>query len=185
MKECIACAEEIKSGANLCRFCGTLQNDPRFLDAADSAPDIGQRMETIKVWLRSQFECFRADTGFMPETSFIPAANADLAELYQAGESYVWTLNFYDFGLTYVIPGFGAVTGSGFAWIKGCFENDEDIKGVDGYFLSAKESKGHDIVPVTFCWDCDWCHGIGRKPALTNNVCPYCEGSGIWEFSSL
>lgn len=31
MKECIACAEEIKENAKLCRHCGTEQNDDRFL----------------------------------------------------------------------------------------------------------------------------------------------------------
>jgi len=35
-KSCIACAEKIKEGASLCRFCGTQQNDPRF---AAPAPD--------------------------------------------------------------------------------------------------------------------------------------------------
>lgn len=30
MKECVACAEEIKVNAKLCRHCGTLQNDERF-----------------------------------------------------------------------------------------------------------------------------------------------------------
>jgi hypothetical protein len=32
-KECIACAEDIKTQAKLCRFCGTLQDDKEFLKA--------------------------------------------------------------------------------------------------------------------------------------------------------
>jgi hypothetical protein len=31
VKECIACAEEIKENARLCRFCGTQQDDSRFV----------------------------------------------------------------------------------------------------------------------------------------------------------
>lgn len=34
-KICVACAEEIKLDAKLCRFCQTLQNDSRFAEARD------------------------------------------------------------------------------------------------------------------------------------------------------
>ena len=37
IKTCVACAEEIKGGATLCRFCGTRQDDPRF-DKSEAEP---------------------------------------------------------------------------------------------------------------------------------------------------
>lgn len=40
MKECVACAEEIKSNAKLCKHCGTLQDDERF-----TSPEPGEARE--------------------------------------------------------------------------------------------------------------------------------------------
>lgn len=37
--ECVACAEEILSTAKLCKHCGTLQSDPRFVTSAPDAAD--------------------------------------------------------------------------------------------------------------------------------------------------
>jgi S1-C subfamily serine protease len=35
LKPCIACAEDIKAEAVLCRFCGTTQTDPRFIESRE------------------------------------------------------------------------------------------------------------------------------------------------------
>lgn len=56
MVECVACSEEIQSGAKLCKHCGTLQNDTRFLATnssgsnrrpADQHPTPSQGVTTV------------------------------------------------------------------------------------------------------------------------------------------
>ncbi len=41
IKTCVACAEEIKQGAALCRFCGTRQDDPSFAKP-DTNPEVAE-----------------------------------------------------------------------------------------------------------------------------------------------
>jgi hypothetical protein len=41
-KQCVACAEEIKSAAKICRFCSTLQDDSRFLETSTSNLSISE-----------------------------------------------------------------------------------------------------------------------------------------------
>jgi hypothetical protein len=47
MKECIACAEEIKENAKLCKHCGTTQDDSRF--SSESQPHSGDMSHSALV----------------------------------------------------------------------------------------------------------------------------------------
>ena len=47
MKPCVACSEDIKLEAKLCKHCGTLQNDGRFGTGGDGATD-----DSRKIYLR-------------------------------------------------------------------------------------------------------------------------------------
>jgi hypothetical protein len=48
---CVACAEEILEAARLCKHCGTLQSDPRFVsstpNAVDQAPELTANPEEL------------------------------------------------------------------------------------------------------------------------------------------
>lgn len=40
LKACIACAEDIKAEAVLCRFCGTMQTDSRFIEGGEDSANV-------------------------------------------------------------------------------------------------------------------------------------------------
>ena len=59
MKECIACAEEIKEQARLCKHCGTRQDSKEFLEADQLATR--QAKGKFKVFIRAKSEIFGDD----------------------------------------------------------------------------------------------------------------------------
>jgi len=48
-KQCVACAEEIKRQAGLCRFCGTNQNDVLYSESSSALPAAAPQVSKQKV----------------------------------------------------------------------------------------------------------------------------------------
>ena len=84
-KQCVACAEEIKRQARLCRFCGTNQNDVLYSESSSAPPTPAQQVSKQKVgrgpnlldvlrssWLLSGGLLFFVAFGFDPSGIYGP-----------------------------------------------------------------------------------------------------------------
>lgn len=75
MKECIACAEEIKENAKLCKHCGTRQDDPEYQNS-----EIDQTVVASETWedgLANGWENFRSAALQIKGTLENPASPPD------------------------------------------------------------------------------------------------------------
>lgn len=86
-KECIACAETIKSKALLCRYCGVLQDDPKFaheLESPDSSSEIRRQQKskdnTDVFSQQANFECPTCASVVSRNWSYCNECGTDLRE---------------------------------------------------------------------------------------------------------
>ncbi len=182
MKDCVACAEEIKANAKLCKHCGTLQSDSQFAVVEDSeSSHIDMQRERIRAWFEATTKAFVSATGF-DEADFIEVDDADSSEILKAGKSRVWTLSFsYDF-TTQLIHEENTASGYGYWWTPGYEEPGEDT---EGYFISKFNTKDMKRgYPWTFVTDCGACGDKSEAELTSKPPCGYCGATGTWEFTT-
>lgn len=87
-KECIACAEVIRSKALLCRYCGTLQDDPRFAQPIEEEKPLAVESESNETFLKPQLRehCESCNAAIYSDWNFCDQCGVSRRELGINGE---------------------------------------------------------------------------------------------------
>lgn len=105
MKECIACSEDIKESAKLCKHCGTRQDNPEFLPQATEAqsqPEVAQdSIPHADLLIRLVEDYLNYDTTCGPfvevDEDLARATDPELVwSLGDSSHSYYWVLGFHE-----------------------------------------------------------------------------------------
>ena len=114
MAICIACAEEIKNEAKLCKHCGTVQSDPRFREDSrePNAPNLYAAW-----WIQLLFlslVLIDPSTGFINSQNSIRSFIPDLAFVVFAGNGILALIMLF----VYVIRKARVPNTSSFEWLQ-------------------------------------------------------------------
>lgn len=153
MKECIACAEEIKGNAKLCKHCGTSQDDSRFLTNSLTESSNARALPVGLVERLDRYALLLAEFG---PFEWIGHPDDIQDEILSVDGNLLWTER---------EPSDTVIT-------NGVFHTD-DVVGVYRSHRPWVLDEGAIIVASVLSFECDACHGDGDEGCID------CAGSGL------